>query len=221
MNIVKKILFVILSRAYRIYSSRIRNYNFEELKLKILPGVFHPGFFFSTKFLISYLSKFDLNNKSLLELGAGSGMISVYCARRGAIVTASDISSSAIENIKLNSSLNNCNVSIVHSDLFDSIPNHEFDFIIINPPYFPKDPKNESECAWYCGSKFQYFEKLFKQLIEFIKHSTTVLMVLSEDCDIKSISSIAGKNNIEMKLKESKKFFTEMNFIFQLHLIKN
>lgn len=221
MNILKKILFVILSRAYRIYSSRIRNYNFEELKLKILPGVFHPGFFFSTKFLISYLSKFDLNNKSLLEIGAGSGMISVYCARRGAIVTASDISLSAIENIKLNSSLNNCNVSIVHSDLFDSIPNQEFDFIIINPPYFPKNPKNEFEYAWFCGSEFQYFEKLFKQLPGFIFSSTTVLMVLSEDCDIKSISSIAGKNNIEMKLKESKKFFTEMNFIFQLHLIKN
>lgn len=221
MNIIKKILFVVLSRTYKIYSSKIRTYNFENLKLKILPGVFHPGFFFSTKFLISYLNKFDLKNKSLLELGAGSGMISVHSARKGAIVTASDISLSAIENIKLNSSLNNCSVATVHSDLFDSIPNQEFDFIIINPPYFPKNPKNESEYAWFCGSEFQYFEKLFKQLPDFIKPSTTVLMVLSEDCDIKSISSIAGKNNFEMKLIESKKFFAEMNFIFQLHLIKD
>lgn len=221
MKLIKKFLFPILSYVYKIYSSKERNYTFNGLKLKILPGVFHPGFFFSTKFLISHLSKYNLKGKHVLELGAGSGMISIFCTKKGALVTASDISLSAIENVRLNAELNECNITVVHSDLFDSIPTQQFDFIIINPPYFPKDAENESGLAWFCGSEFQYFEKLFKQIGDFIFSSTIALIVLSEDCDIEKIKSIAGKNKIEMNLVEAKKFFGEGNFIFQLHLGKN
>lgn len=221
MNLPKKILFLILSRVYKIYSSKERTYNFEGMKIKIFPGVFHPGFFFSTKFLISHLKNYELKNKNILELGAGSGMISVFCAKNFANVTASDISKTAIENIIENAKQNNCNIATIHSDLFDSIPNQVFHFIIINPPYFPKDALTESELAWFCGSHFQYYEKLFKQLPNYLFTETIVLMVLSEDCNIKMIEAIAKKNNIEMKLKECRKFIGEENFIFQLHLLKN
>jgi release factor glutamine methyltransferase len=189
--------------------------------IKIFPGVFHPGFFFSTKFLISHLKNYELKNKNFLELGAGSGMISVFCAKNFAEVTASDISKTAVENIIANAKLNNCNITAIHSDLFDSIPNQNFDFIIINPPYFPKDASTESELAWFCGGDFQYFEKLFKQLPDYLFPETIVLMVLSEDCSIKTIEAIAKKNNIEIKLKDRRKFIGEENFIFQLHLTTN
>ena len=221
MNLAKKILFSILSRVYKIYSSKERSYNFDGMIIKIFPGVFHPGFFFSTKFLISHLKYYKLKNKNILELGAGSGMISVFCAKNFAEVTASDISKTAVENIIANAKLNNCNITAIHSDLFDSIPNQNFDFIIINPPYFPKDASTESELAWFCGGDFQYFEKLFKQLPDYLFPETIVLMVLSEDCSIKTIEAIAKKNNIEIKLKDRRKFFGEENFIFQLHLTTN
>ncbi len=221
MKPLKRILFPVLSGIYKIYSSKIRKYKHKNLILKILPGVFHPGFFLSTKFLISHLEKFEIKNKKVLELGAGSGMISVYCSKRQAIVTASDISLSAIENIKLNAKLNNSDIRIIYSDLFDSIEQQQFDFIIINPPYFPKDPSSESEYAWFCGSEFQYFEKLFFQINDFLYSTTTALMVLSEDCEIERIKSIASKNNIEMNLMESKKILGEKNFIFQLQPKEN
>jgi len=221
MNLTKKILFSILSRVYKIYSSKERSYNFDGMIIKIFPGVFHPGFFFSTKFLISHLKNYELKNKNILELGAGSGMISVFCAKNFAEVTASDISKTAVENIIANAKLNNCNITAIHSDLFDSIPNQNFDFIIINPPYFPKDASTESELAWFCGGDFQYFEKLFKQLPDYLIPETIVLMVLSENCSIKTIEAIAKKNNIEIKLKDRRKFFGEENFIFQLHLTTN
>ena len=221
MNLTKKILFSVLSRVYKVYSSKERCYNFDGMKIKIFPGVFHPGFFFSTKFLISHLKNYKLKNKNILELGAGTGMISIFCAKSFADVTASDISKTAIENIIANANLNNCNITTIHSDLFDSIPIQIFHFIIINPPYFPKDASTESELAWFCGSDFQYYEKLFRQLPNYLFPETIVLMVLSEDCNIKTIETIAKKNNIEMKLKESRKFIGEENFIFQLRLIKN
>jgi release factor glutamine methyltransferase len=83
------------------------------------------------------------------------------------------------------------NVRIIESDLFDKLPQQAVDFVVINPPYYPKNPLNDSERAWYCGAEFEYFEKLFSQLNNHIQSSTIVLMSLSEDCDIQKISKIA------------------------------
>ena len=51
--------------------------------------------------------------------------------------------------------------------MFDKIEKVNFDYIVINPPYFPKNPKSEKEFAWFCGSDFEYFKKLFSQLKDY------------------------------------------------------
>lgn len=215
-SLTKKLTFPILKSIYTIYSSKERNYSYNGIKVKIFPGVFHPCLFFSTKLLIEYVSKFSIKDKKVLELGAGSGLISIFCAKQNAIVTASDLSAIAIENIKLNALSNNVSIEIVKSDLFDGIAKQEFDFIIINPPYFPKDPKNESESAWFCGSDFQYFKKLFLQLSNYKTSNSVVLMILSEDCDVSRIKSIAEENNFNFSLVFQKKVLWEENFIYRI-----
>ncbi len=218
MKLIKKFLFPIFRGAYKIYSAKERTYFFNGLKLKILPGVFHPGLFFSTKYLIKHLSEYELKNKSVLELGCGSGLISVFCAMNGAKVTASDISSVAVENTKLNAMINDVEIRVIQSDLFDSIPMQEFNFIIINPPYFPKNPESESEYAWFCGSDFQYYRKLFSQLSEFLSPNTKAIMILSEDCSIKQIEKIANQSNLKLMVSDSKSFFGEKNYILYTYL---
>lgn len=213
---LRKILFPFLSFFYKQYSSKERNYSYNGIKVKIFPGVFHPGLFFSTKLLIEYVSELSIKDKKVLELGAGSGLISIYCAKQNGVVTASDISVIAIENIKLNALSNNVLINIIKSDLFDGIEKQEFDFIIINPPYFPKDPKNESESAWFCGSDYQYFKKLFSQLSNYKTNNSIVLMILSEDCDINRIKSIAQENNFNFSLVFQKKVLWEENFIYRI-----
>jgi release factor glutamine methyltransferase len=215
-SLTKKLTFPILKSIYTIYSSKERNYSYNGIKVKIFPGVFHPGLFFSTKLLIEYVSELSIKDKKVLELGAGSGLISIYCAKQKAVVTATDISAIAIENIKLNTLSNNVSINIIKSDLFDEIEKQEFDFIIINPPYFPKDPKNESESAWFCGSDFQYFKKLFSQLNNYKTNNSVVLMILSEDCDISRIKSIAEENNFNFSLVFQKKVLWEENFIYRI-----
>ena len=44
----------------------------------------------------------ELENKRFLELGAGSGLISVFAAQQLAIVTATDINHVALEKLKEN-----------------------------------------------------------------------------------------------------------------------
>jgi release factor glutamine methyltransferase len=182
----------------------------------ILPGVFHPGFFFSTKFLISEIEKENLYKKTFLELGAGSGLISFVAEKLGATVISTDISEIALRNLELNKSTLHSKIEIVKSDLFDSIPQTHFDFIIINPPYYPKKVENENQLAWYCGEHFEYFEKLFKQLAQRKTLIGRILMVLSEDCDIIKIRNLARENGFEMKERIKKKFYWEWNYIFEI-----
>ncbi len=209
-----KFLHPILRRLATYYLSKTRTYKSRGISIKIAPGVFHPGLFYSTNCLLEYLDHQKIKNNVLLELGAGSGLISIYCAKKGAIVTATDINTNALHTLKENAKENNVYLEILHSDLFDNLPNRSFDLIVINPPYYPKDPNSEVESAWFCGSKFEYFRKLFKQIPEY--RDAKILMVLSEDCDIKTITKIAEENNIGLELQATKQFNLEKNFIYQL-----
>ncbi len=183
----------------------------------INPGVFHPGFFFSTKFLLHFLSNENLKGVSILELGAGSGLISIYCAKeKQAIVTSSDVSSLSIKNLLENSNLNRVSIRIVQSDLFENLNPDDFEMIIINPPFYPGNPKTESEAAWYCGENFEYFRKLFFQLRERAKPDVILYMVVSEDCEINTIEGIANQNDFQMTLVLERKFWGERNFIYKI-----
>jgi release factor glutamine methyltransferase len=213
---LKKIAFRILYPLSESYLSKERNYKYKNINLIIFPGVFHPGFFFSTKFLLKYLERINLGQKYILELGAGSGLISIYSAKKGAFVTASDISLTAVFNIEKNSKMNDAYVEVVHSDLFDDIPQKRYDYIIINPPYYKKTPTSEKEFAWYGGDDFQYFKKLFAQLGNFIYENTSVIMVLSDDTEIEMIKSIAQDFRFIMKEELRKKIWGEEHYIYKI-----
>jgi len=213
---IKKILFKILYPLSKIYLSKERNYTYKDITVKVLPGVFHPGLFFSTKILLKYLESIELKDKTLLELGAGTGLISIFAANQNAKVKATDINSVAIKNIKLNAEMNKVELNILRSDLFDNIPKQIFDFIIINPPYFPKDPKTESEQAWFCGSDFQFFRKLFKQIGDYICASTNIIIILSEDCDIEMIKSLAKENDFTLNEIHKEKVWNEWNYLYNI-----
>ena len=198
------------------YLSSPRSYRWKDITLTIPPEVFHPGFFSSTHFLLRYLDKFSLQGKRILELGAGSGLISIYAAKKNAIVTASDINPIAISNLERNCSVNNVLVNIIQSDLFENFQMQHFDLIVINPPYYKKDPVSFYEHAWYCGAKGEYFSKLFAQMCSYTDAGTKIFMVLCDDCDIPMIEKKAENHQAEMTLVESKQFLLEKNFIYQI-----
>jgi len=213
---IKRISFRILYPVSKYYLSKERTYKYEEISIKVMPGVFHPGLFFSTKILLKYLRDKNLKGNTLLELGAGTGLISVFCAKNEAIVSATDINSKAIQNIKDNSSNNSVSINIIQSNLFDKIPEQKFDWIIINPPYYPKDPQNEYEQAWFCGSNFQFFIKLFDQLGIYSGKSSNIILILSEDCDIRRILKIAENKSFTFDVIKRKRKWGEWNYLYRI-----
>jgi len=199
------------------YLSKKRTYTYGDIRLEIPPEVFHPGFFFSTRLLLRYISTLSLKEQRFLELGAGSGLISIHAAKNGATVTATDINPVATEYLRSNCDQNKVKAEIILSDLFADIPAQSFDIIAINPPYYKKQPQTMADHAWYCGEDGEYFEQLFVKLGKYIHKNSIVLMVLSEECDLNMISEIACGHNFYMQKKVTQKAVWEYFYIYQIH----
>ncbi|MGE4357927.1 MAG: peptide chain release factor N(5)-glutamine methyltransferase [Candidatus Omnitrophota bacterium] len=117
---------------------------FYGLKFLVSPGIFIPRL--DTEILvdtaIELISLFNNKFLKLLEIGTGSGCISVSLASKlsNIWITATDISTEAIELAKLNALLNGVSgrIEFIQSDLFSGLPSiSTYDIIISNPPYIP------------------------------------------------------------------------------------
>tara|TARA_B100001750_G_scaffold19767_1_gene13436 strand:+ start:24 stop:884 length:861 start_codon:yes stop_codon:yes gene_type:complete len=99
----------------------------------------------------SFIKK--INNPNVLELGTGSGAISIALAKESPLIrfTAIDISSKALEIAKKNAVDNHVNNILFKTSNWFSEINEEFNIIVSNPPYVDKDKltKNELENLYF------------------------------------------------------------------------
>lgn len=217
---LKYLSSVILIPFFHWYLRKERAYEYNGISITVKPGVFHPGFFHSTKFILDYLKKQDLAGRKFLELGCGSGLISVFAAKQRALVVASDISKTAVENTQLNARKNEVDLNAFQSDLFQAHQKQIYDWIVINPPYYAKRPQTEAEYAWYCGENFEYFQALFRELPGYSNTESQIIMILTKGCDLEAIRSISRKNGFVFDLiAEKNVLFDEKDFLFAIKRI--
>lgn len=204
------------------YLRKERAYRYKGFSLRISPGVFHPAFFFSTKYLFGFIERLPLEGKACLEIGCGSGLLSLLMASKKGKVTAIDISAQAVENTASNFERNKArlagNYHVLQSDLFAALPPQAFDVIVINPPYFFSEAIHVSQHAWNCGPNGEYFETLFLGLGEHIHAQSEVYMVLGDNCEIGRIRAIAASHGFAFELIEQKKIWWEVNYIFRIRM---
>lgn len=196
-SFLARFLHPLLRRCYVWWNSTQRYHRFRDLDLVVLPGVFHPGLFGSTRVMAEYIGTLGLEGRTFLELGAGTGLIALIAARRKAIVTASDVSAMAVRNVRENAARNRLPIAVVHSDLFNALPQH-FDVIAINPPYYANEPRNDMERAFHAGKDLDYFVRLIPALRSRLGHGAQVYMVLSANLDRAPIDHLAAKNGIAL-----------------------
>ena len=198
-SVFKRVLHPWLVRRAKYRAASVQEIDFENLKIQVNPQVFHPLETGSTVILYQYLRNHNVQGQEILELGAGSGLLSFLLARKGAIMTASDINPGAIEGILFNSEKTCLHVEAVQSDLFDAFDKRRFDKILINPPFFAKDPQSMWEYSFFAGSNLEYFKRLYQGLAAHLKPKGEAIMILSRDLDQEAI--LAGSESTDLNCR--------------------
>lgn len=132
---------------------------------------------FETEYLIektiNYLKKINKNNYNILEVGTGSGCISIALKKElSCNILAIDINEEAIILAKENAIKNDTVINFKIEDIHNYKDNNKYDLIISNPPYVPynsevdKKIKYEPQNAIYAKDNGVYFYKIILEKVK-------------------------------------------------------
>lgn len=216
-HVCRRLASPFLQRWFHRHYSRERGWRRHGADIRVVPGVFPPGPTVSTTVLLDYLAQRFAEGQArglnVLDMGCGTGLVGLVLARAGATVVATDINPAAIQNARLNAVRNNLDLTLVRMDQATGFRSDAFDLVIITPPYFPRNPTTMAEKAWYCGQDFGYFAVLAPQLLTMVRTGTEVLMVLSEDCDLRAIEAFLVGQGLCFKTAHARRRFLELTLI--------
>ena len=173
----------------------IGSQEFMGLPFMVTPAVLIPRQ--DTETLVEYaIDKLrDIPSPEILDIGTGSGAISVSIAVKvlDAVVTASDISPEALEvayeNAKINGVANR--IQCLESDLFEKIMAKTYDMIISNPPYIPEYDRgileaevvsHEPNLALFGGDDgLDFYRKIIPEARAFLKPEGFIMFEAGHD----------------------------------------
>lgn len=161
-----------------------------DLEISVRRGVFHPRLFFSTRILARHLLNLPLAGKEFLEIGPGSGVLSLLAARQGARVTAVDINREAVSCSQQNAELNGLadSVTVMHGDLFDPVQSGaQFDYIVWNPPFYPKPALDEAEMAWNAGEDFGVVRRFLRDALGWLSDGGRIVVIMPDNSETRSL----------------------------------
>ncbi len=86
-----------------------------------------------------FLARFAVRRhaRTTLDLGTGSGILSLWAAAFSDTVVATDLNERAVDCARFNARLNGIeNIEVLAGDLFSPVDGRRFDLILSNPPFF-------------------------------------------------------------------------------------
>ena len=125
---------------------------------------------------IKYVQKYFDSSVKIVDLGCGSGCISIVLSKElGITVDAVDISSDALDVARKNCVKNNASVNFYLGNMLEPL-HDKYDVIISNPPYISYDEeideivkKNEPSLALYADNDGLYFyEEILKNCKKYL-----------------------------------------------------
>ncbi len=143
----------------------------------------------------------------VLEMGSGSGLISVHLARAGAQMTAADANPKAVECTRANAARNGVEVSTLVSDLFSNVRDR-FDLILFNPPYLAVDEEGDLEKAWSGGeSGVEILSRFLSEAPPFLSRNGSILLLVSSEMEESALDLLLSEYQVEQVA--SRRFFFE------------
>lgn len=130
-------------------------------------------------------------DQEILEMGVGTGIISLFCAAKGAKVTAVDIDKKAVELTKENSRINDIPLQdSIRSDLFSKVEGC-WEMIIFNPPYLPSDKDLGFDRKWDGGERGdETLLRFLNRAIDYIDLGGRIYFIFSDMSPLERINEV-------------------------------
>jgi release factor glutamine methyltransferase len=175
--------------------------------IHLLPHVYEPA---EDSFLLVDALIDNINDGDrVLELGCGSGIVSLFAQNRASFVVVTDLNPHAVRCASKNG------LNTVRTDLFEGIKG-QFDLIVFNPPYLPTSDE-ERLSGWDSlmleGGKNgrQNIERFIDGLGDYLSPKGRVLLLVSSLTGIKEVCLIMNNAGFFVEIiSRSKHFFEQL-----------
>ena len=158
----------------------------------------------------------SLKGKKVLEIGPGSGILSVEAARRGGEVVAVDIDPSAVKATRKAALDAKVTVVAVEGDLFEPVNGEKFDIILCNPPYLPDEPKDPDIALDGGPQGWEFIERFLAGVNEVLADEGKILLLFSSHSMPDKVAESIHKYKFESKLLKR----LEVGFFEELFVVK-
>lgn len=186
------------------------------VSLLVLPQVIPPKLFRTGAYLARILSPELIPlGSDVLDMGTGSGIISVVTAAWARRVIAVDINPEAVQCTKTNTVRHGLEdkIEVRQGDLFEPVSEETFDRIIFNPPFLKGTPSTAFEQALYSGDTI---ERFFNAAKKYLKENGEILLLLSTLADVEQIFATIKENGFSIDLLREKHYINESLMVYRL-----
>ena len=195
----------------------MKQLSYKNFKYITCEGVYEPS---DDTFLL--LDNLHLHGANLvLEIGTGTGLVSLVASRHVKKVVATDISSLALKCAKNNFDLNGVasKIQLRQGSLFKPISRGEtFDIILFNPPYLPADsrePEDSLTRSWSAGEDGRaIIDEFLLNCDEFLKDNGKILLIQSSLSNPDKTIEILKNKRMKIEKLDEKSFFYETIILF-------
>lgn len=190
-----------------------------EIEIEVAQDVYSPS---DDSFLmLSAIS--PKAGQSVLEMGTGSGIIALHCAKLGSRVAVADISEKALSCARNNAQINGLDIELIQSDLFSNITG-KFDMIIFNPPYLSGQDAQvlavDDKRQLIGGEEGHEISiKFMEQAVNHLTENGRIYLLTSTETSEKVIQH-ARELFLANKIAEQRMFF-EVLAVWELRIDKN
>lgn len=194
---------------------------YKGMKFSVSDEVYKPA---EDTFLLADNIEFR-EGERVLEIGTGSGLISVLAALEGAKVVATDINNIALDCARRNAERHGveADIDFREGDLFGPIGETEkFDLVIFNPPYLPVSEDEHSEeileRAWDGGTDGRkIIDRFLDQVFDYLNSKGCVYFVQSSLTGVSETMRKLEGRNVEIDREEENYSFEKL-YLFKASL---
>lgn len=156
------------------------------LKIYTDPDVYPPS-----EDSILLIRSFDVEQgEKVLEIGSGSGIVSIHCMLNGAEVTCGDINPKAVALTRRNIDANGLKADVLETDVYSNIDG-KYDTIIFNLPYLPVQEEGDLALAWSGGDDgLGPLPRLLSEAPEHLNENGRIIVVISSLMDQDALNTI-------------------------------